>query len=117
MELEIRSRDFPLSPELREHCERRSRFALDRFAGAVTRVVVRLQDVNGPKGGEDKQCGLLVVLRGAPPVWAEAAGADLFGAVDQAADRVGHAVGRELGRALAQQRLRRAERERLHAPG
>ena len=31
-------------------------FALDRFAGAIREVDVRLADLNGPRGGVDKLC-------------------------------------------------------------
>ena len=42
--------------ELRSHIERRVGFALLRFTDALSSVLVRLDDLNGPKGGFDKRC-------------------------------------------------------------
>jgi len=58
MEIEVRFRDLKASEALRHHTVRRLEMALDRFADELTRVVVRLSDVNGPKGGVDKRCHL-----------------------------------------------------------
>lgn len=44
---------------------------LERFADRITRVEVFLRDVNGQKGGKDKQCTLEARPRGLDPVAAE----------------------------------------------
>ncbi len=41
---------------------RRMAFAVGRFAGRVRSVTVRLADINGPRGGADKQCQVSVRL-------------------------------------------------------
>lgn len=46
--------------------------ALERFAERMTRVEVFLSDVNGHKGGPDKQCKLEARPRGLDPVAVEA---------------------------------------------
>ena len=50
--------------DLPEHIERRLRFALARFGNRVERVIVFLQDRNGPKGGIDKVCRILAKVQG-----------------------------------------------------
>ena len=45
---------------LPDHIERRLRFALDRFGDRIARVFVFLHDRNGPRGGIDKICRVLV---------------------------------------------------------
>jgi putative sigma-54 modulation protein len=53
--IEIRSNIECSNREIREFAEQRIRFALDRFRG-LRRIVVSIQDVNGPRGGRDKAC-------------------------------------------------------------
>ena len=98
MELEIRRQESAVNDNLREHIERRMEFALGQYGDFVLRVSVHLEDVNGPKGGVDKQCRLLAHLRGGHVVKVEDVDVDFASAVSRAADRVSHAVGRQLER-------------------
>ena len=68
MQIDIRSRGFALTHALREYVERRLRFALVHAGDRVRRVAVRLTDVNGPRGGNDKRCRIQVTLNGFPTV-------------------------------------------------
>jgi hypothetical protein len=45
---------------LGELVNRRAAVALGRFSSHVTSVTVRLEDLNGPRGGVDKRCSLEV---------------------------------------------------------
>ncbi len=83
---------------LREHIERRLTFALARFDDRVSKVAVTLTDNNGPKGGVDKSCQIVVRLRGLKDVVAEVVDTDWPVTIDRAASRAGHNVGRELER-------------------
>jgi ribosome-associated translation inhibitor RaiA len=60
MPIEIRSKDFSITDAMRVHVERRMRFALDYLAidriYEVSRVIVLLGDLNGPRGVKDKFC-------------------------------------------------------------
>ncbi len=98
MRIDIQGLGFPLTAPLLEHTERRLRFALTRIGDRIKRVVVRLRDTNGPRGGEDKHCTILVVLVGAPSVVIEDAGADLYTVVDRAAERAGRNVAKRVDR-------------------
>ncbi|MCB9556944.1 MAG: hypothetical protein H6707_12630 [Deltaproteobacteria bacterium] len=64
MKVEIRFRNVERSEQLAQFAERQASAAFDRFAPVVSRVVVRIADVNGPKGGEDKVCRVLVKTHG-----------------------------------------------------
>jgi len=80
------------------HTERRLSFALTRTSNRIKRVVVRLGDRNGPRGGGDKFCRIQVLLERALPVLIEDAGADLYAVIDRAAERAGRNVAKTLGR-------------------
>ncbi len=78
-----------------ERARRRVRFALDRFRGRVRAVRVRITDVNGPRGGIDKQCIVAVRLQHPTRLMLiEHMAADFGEAVDRAADRAGRSVAR-----------------------
>jgi len=98
MKLDIRPRNLDLTDRLRERIERRMHFALSRFEPRIERVTIRLFDVNGPRGGEDKRCRIVVRVRGCEPAAVVEADRDLGTAIDRAADRVGRVVARALDR-------------------
>lgn len=99
MQIEIHARDFVLTDGLREAVERRLRFALGRFDERPLRVTVRLSDINGPRGGEDKHCAIRVRVGGLPDIVVEDTEADLYAAVNRATERVARALRRKLQRA------------------
>jgi putative sigma-54 modulation protein len=107
MRIDLRSSNVPISEALREHILRKLDFAIRRFARHVDRVVVRLVDVNGPRGGPDKRCRIIAHLAPTGSVIVEAMDADAYAAASQAATRLDERV----ARALARQR--RSEQEEL----
>ena len=111
MQIFIQAHGFELTAALREHVERRIHFALGRTAEHIHKVSVRLSDLNGPRGGEDKRCRILVTVAAAPELLIEDIEPDLYVAIDRAADR----AGRTLARQLARQREHRHEQLRVPA--
>lgn len=107
MRFDIQARDFTLTAALRAHAERRLRFALARADDQLLGVVMRLSDINGPRGGTDKRCRIQVLLQGLPNVVVEDTQRDLYVAIDRATDRIGRAVARRLAR----------QREPVRRPG
>ena len=102
MQIDVQALGFELTPALREHTERRLYFALGRTNEHVSRLWVRLSDLNGPRGGDDKRCHLRIALINAPEVVIEDIEADLYVAIDRAADRAGRTVGRRVQRSRDQ---------------
>lgn len=98
MNIHIQARGFALTDSLREHVERRLRFALGWADDRLRQVSVRLSDENGPRGGEDKRCRIQVAFSGAPGMVIDDTEADLYVAIDRAADRAGRSVARRLER-------------------
>ncbi len=101
VQIELRTRGFPITPGLRAHVERRLAFALDRYDARVARIRVVLADVNGPRGGDDKSCRVEVTLRDARAARATVVHRDAYAAIDAAAHRVARGVGRALRRERA----------------
>ncbi|MDI6745836.1 MAG: HPF/RaiA family ribosome-associated protein [Rhodocyclaceae bacterium] len=98
MHIEIQTNGFDLTEGLREHTERRLRFALSWASHDVRKIAVRLFDINGPRGGNDKRCRIQIPLPGTPDVMIEDTEPDLYIAIDRAADRAERAVARRLER-------------------
>lgn len=77
----------PDAASLRDLAERRLRFVMRRLKPMVARARVTLIDVNGPRGGVDKQCQLSLSTPGAGPVVITAMAADWRTAIDSALAR------------------------------
>ena len=97
MQIEIQARHFSLTRAMRTHVERRLGFALSTCYQHVKRILVRLSDVNGPWGSNDKCCHLVVTLQGQTVV-VQNTEADLYVAINRAASRTGRTVMRQLRR-------------------
>ena len=110
MRLDIQARGFDLTEGLRGHTERRLQFALNWASQDLRTVSVRLFDINGPRGGNDKRCRIQIPLSGGQDVVIEDTESDLYVAIDRAADRTERALARRLER----QREHRHERPVAH---
>ncbi len=94
------------SPELRsEAVERFAMRAFDRALGRlgerVRGVLVRVRDVNGPRGGRDKVAHVEVALAHAGGFVVDARGDDVYGAIRQAASKTKRVVYRDQERRRA----------------
>ena len=104
MQVDIQCRGFELTGSLREHVRKRLACNLPAGETAIQRVTVRLSDINGPRGGEDKRCHIALRLKGLPRLVIEDTDpvltADLYVAIDRAAERAGRTLARRLARQL-----------------
>ena len=98
MQLHIQARQFALTEAIRQHVEKRFRFAGSARFEQIRRVMVRLSDINGPRGGKDKRCHIQVVLAGQSDVVIEETQNNLYSAIDRAAQRAGRTVSRRLAK-------------------
>jgi len=99
MTYRVRFRGIESSAALREHAERRLHRQLGRYRQQITSVALRLTDINGPRGGSDKQCQITV--RGGSGIGSvdvSVTHEDAYAAVDLAMERVRRAVGRSIQR-------------------
>ena len=98
MQMDIQCRGFDLTNSLRDYAFKRLAYNLNCGDGYIGRVIVRLSDINGPRGGKDKRCLLEVRLKGQPEMVIEDTEVDLYMAIDRAAERAGRTLARRLDR-------------------
>lgn len=109
MEVEVRIQGTDSAEAIRRYATRRIHFALGRFAPRVGRIVVRISDINGVRGGVDQCCQIRADLLPKGKVVLDQVDADLFNAIDRASERIGQAFRRAVERA----RDARTQRESL----
>jgi len=115
-QLEIRGRDIYVNHALRAHIERRLRFALDCFTRRISKVRVKLEDLNGPRGGIDKCCQLAISLEASLRIVMENRASNVYTASDGVAAKAGCYIGRKLKRPHGRSPLRRIRELLLQEP-
>ncbi|MGB7302220.1 MAG: HPF/RaiA family ribosome-associated protein [Burkholderiaceae bacterium] len=108
MNVNIQAASFPLTGALLEHTQNRLRHAFSQRSDQIMRVMVRLGDNNGPRGGVDKFCHLQVQLKDARTVTINGVGEDLYKVITRVATRAGLNVARQIDRAKSRVRRRRS---------
>lgn len=98
MRIKVHARRLALTRSLKAYVKRRLNFALNSRYDNIQHVTVTLTDVNGPKGGEDKHCQVLVKINGQKDVVITEQQADLYSAIDSAANRTSRTVTRRIER-------------------
>jgi putative sigma-54 modulation protein len=98
MQINIQARNFELTDAIRLYIKRRLAFALSSRDEHIQRINVRLSDINGPRGGEDKRFQIQIVLSQLADVVIEDTEVDLYIAIDRAVDRASRTVDRKLNR-------------------
>jgi putative sigma-54 modulation protein len=107
MQLELRMRNANLMESVREYAQRRLNFALDRYGSRIRRVTVRITDLNGPRGGVDKQCRIKMEVVPSGVLLLEETHSDVYAAISGAV----HRVTETLERTLSCEKRRRDTRE------
>lgn len=98
MRITIQANGFVLTEALRSYTEQRLATALGWAGQHMRRLAVSLSDINGPRGGIDKRCKIQVQLDGGKDVIIEDTEADLYVAIERAAERADRAVVRQVER-------------------
>lgn len=98
MQIDIQSRSFSLTKALLTYTEQRLLFSMSYWSDHIDAVIVRLSDINGPRGGADKRCHVQIVIQGLPDIVVEDTECDLYAAIDRAMDRARRTVARKLDR-------------------
>ena len=100
------SHNILLSGELDRFVGATMQRALGRFSEDILSIDVFLKDVNGPKGGVDKQVIVRLHLSNRRQLTIETEGENLYAAVRRSARRAKRAVRRSLGKSRHFEKLR-----------
>jgi hypothetical protein len=106
MQVLFKSRD-PKADELRDLAQRRMCFAFRRFDWLIPRAIVRLSDVNGPRGGIDKRCQIEIKSDVAGKVVVACVARSWRTALDKALSLAARLLMRQWGRGIDNRRLSR----------
>jgi putative sigma-54 modulation protein len=104
MKLTIRTRRVQLTTEMSAELERCIERTFDRIRPWIHRIDITIADINGPKGGPDKQVRLRLRGRSLPSIVVEHVGVDTLATVALVAERAEQAM------------LRKTARRRVFAP-
>ena len=98
MQLHIHQKGLTIGRTLRDQIAEQVESAFRRLSKRIRGITVYLSDINGTRGGVDKECEIAVQLQRGGTVRVGQTDADLIAAVNVATDRVSHAVVRKLER-------------------
>lgn len=93
----IRS-SIPLTPTIEKRIRRKLARHVGHSAGLIERGTVRFTDINGPRGGVDKECRIKLVLSGRPSVQASDRASEVEPAFERACRKVESALGHARGK-------------------
>ncbi len=106
MLIEVKSRGFELTQSLLEHVQNQVQAGLGRIGRRIKAVVVRLSDINGDHGGEDKSCQVQIVLPSSRTVMTQTVHRDMYASIAGAIEKARYAASRQLKRRTANRHRR-----------
>ena len=96
--IDMRGINLEISDALADHVERKLALALRRYRDRIGHVVVRLADLNGPRGGVDKRCAIVVGYVDGGTTVVHDDSDDIYTAVTRATTRLDEQIARRLRR-------------------
>jgi hypothetical protein len=108
MQIAIKDPRNQLGDTGRDWMKSRASLALGRFANRISRVEISLDDVNGPKGGDDKICRVTADLHRIGVMSVGQTDAELGTALNKGLSRIERRIQRELDK---------RHHARVHQPG
>lgn len=98
MRVRIQSQGFDLTPAIAARVNKKLERMLSRFGDELISIDVFLKDLNGPKGGYDKQAIVRVEMRHRAPISISSTKTDLYRAIDACTRRCMRSVRRTISR-------------------
>jgi ribosomal subunit interface protein len=108
MNVRIQTQGFSLTPAIGAWVHEQMRNTIRRYSDELIGVDVFLRDLNGPKGGHDKQAIVRLHIRHNAPIAVTSTYDDLYKAIDEAARRAGRTVRKNIKRRRQIERRRPA---------
>jgi len=98
MSINIQARGFRLTSALRDYVSNKLEKVAQRYRHQVPKIAVTLQDINGPRGGEDMRCKILLTIDGQRSVVVQETADDMYDAIAVATSRAAWVVNRQFER-------------------
>lgn len=98
MQLSIRIKGTDTSPAARRNLTQSVENALAKFSDQLRQVTLFVSDINGPRGGKDKQCRCVLSINRMRPVVIEELDYSIGGAIHNAMERAVYTVSQRLAR-------------------
>ncbi len=98
MQVEVAFSGIDSPNMIRYHFVDRVQRSFEKFRKHVQTIRVHVEDVNGPKGGIDKQCRLVLQLRSIPQIVIQDRDSSLCNLLDRVTDRATHSLSRKIDR-------------------
>lgn len=99
MKLRVKSRGFKVTKALYNRVNAKLYRVFSRYGDQIRGAEVTLQDVNGPKGGEDMRCLVTIRLNKSKSIVVQEQADDLYDAINRCAQRVTQKMERHVKRA------------------
>lgn len=96
MQTIIHSSDFRLTRALRRFIKQESKRTMNICSERVEKIIVRLKDLNGPKGGTDKECSVELRLRKRAPVIVSKRSSNTYKSIHRALERAARTARRKI---------------------
>lgn len=98
MQADIRAFNFTLTQAIQQHVLNRLSAAVGHIHDRIANARVRVNDLNGPRGGLDKRCQVHLSLVGRGTIVIEQIDCDLYAAIDKATARLRQTLHRRFDR-------------------
>ena len=98
MDMIIQTQGFKLTRSLEHFTREQINRAMSNCSERIDRVVVRLKDINGPKGGVDKHCSVEIKLANFPVTVVKKTSADMYTNIRKTSSRAARIALRQLKR-------------------
>lgn len=98
MKLRVKSKGFRVTHALHDRVKSKLHRIFSRYGDRIRATEVTLEDVNGPKGGEDMRCLVTVKLNKSKSIVVKEQAADLYDAINKCAHRLTLAMERHISR-------------------
>ena len=96
MLVNIQSRHFSLSTALSKYVKSKIQIMQSRYESKIISINVSLFDINGPKGGEDKCCKIVIKINVTSSIVVQQTAEDLYNAINTYSRRARRAVKRQI---------------------
>lgn len=96
--LKIMGEHLSSGDNIHAYVHEKLRSALKHTSQYIDQVIVRLTDLNGPKGGMDKMCSIQLSIPGQSPVLVKSHDSNLYTAVSEAISRAAQKSQRRIRR-------------------